>query len=60
MSKVKSLISSEIMSKKGIITVRYLKQKISKDLNLDIPASKVRKILTKDMKLKWKKVKNQP
>ena len=56
-----SLISGEIASKRGRITIKYLKGRISDTLDVSLSSYKIKKILTTELKLAWKKVKkHQP
>ena len=59
MQKIKKIVTEAISSKVGRITIPMLQARLWEVLHKNISASKVRKILTKDLSHTWKKVKNQ-
>ena len=57
--EIKKIVIEAKSCKVGRITIPMLQARLFEVLHKNISASKVRKILTKDLSLTWKKVKNQ-
>ena len=59
MGKIKDLIRNEISSKKNLITVKYIQEKIFEQLEVQISYKALHKILKDDLQLEWKRVRHQ-
>ena len=56
---VKAVVEKQIRGKRGCVTIPSIQKHIGMTLQLNVSKCMITKVIKKDLKLKYKKVKNQ-
>ena len=56
---IKAVVAKQIRGKRGYVTIPSIQKLIGIALQLNVSKCKITKVIKKDLKLKYKKVKNQ-
>ena len=59
LQKIEELVKREVESKNGIITVGRMRELCKNELSENVSYTKMKNIITQNLKLSWKKIRNQ-